>query len=303
MASPNVDPTEDHNRQNLKIMVLGKTGSGKSTFINSVFGKRISTGRRGIRQQDHPTLEVHHTEINGVHLSFYDTRGIGISPEETQTLIEDIKVKSSSLDLDLFLICIKLTERLMRGTLDAIRDIREVYGNFFLQRCIIVCTFANIYEIDAKRYKPNISRQELAREIEEELGYLSNKIQNTWDDVPAEAFSEIPFIAVGWRNTDDSSGEEELKLSTSDNWIHGFFDECSRRCPEKHLEPLKRVAVECVPRKDEVEPWKVKVKYAAVIIACGFLGGAICMLFFPRAASALRQKVGSTLSWVVGIYN
>ena len=43
MASPNVDPTEDPNRQNLKIMVLGKTGSGKSTFINSVFGKRIST--------------------------------------------------------------------------------------------------------------------------------------------------------------------------------------------------------------------------------------------------------------------
>ena len=130
MASPNLDHTEDPN-QNLKIIVLGKTGSGKSTFINSVFGKRIATTRRGIRQQENSTLEVHSTEINGVHLTFYDTRGIGISPEETRKVLDDIRENFSSLDLDLFLICIKLTERLTQETLNAIRDIKEMYGNFF----------------------------------------------------------------------------------------------------------------------------------------------------------------------------
>ena len=98
MASPNVDPTEDPN-QNLKIMVLGKIGLGKSTFINSVFDKRIATMRRGIRQQENSTLKGHCTEINGVHLTFYDTRGIGYSPEETRKVFDDIRIKFSSLEL------------------------------------------------------------------------------------------------------------------------------------------------------------------------------------------------------------
>ena len=272
MASPNLDPSKDPN-QNLKIMVLGKAGSGKSTFINSISGKRVATTRRGIRQQENSTLEVHSTEINGVHLSFYDTRGIGISPEETRKVLDDIKEKISSLDIDLFLICIKLTERLTRETLDAIRDIKKMYGNFFLQRCIVVCTFTNTYEDNAKRYKPNISKQELAREIEEELRFVSSQIQKTWHDVPVETYSDIPFINVGSKNTNDSSrGKEELKLSTSDNWIRDFFGVCSRRCPEKHLEPLTKVAVE----------WKVKVKYAAVI------GGAVGI---PGAAFVVGSAI------------
>ena len=279
MESPKVDPTEDPNRQNLKIMVLGKTGSGKSTFINSVFGKRIATTRRGFREQEHPTLEKYRTEINGVHLTFYDTRGIGYGPEETQTILDDIREEFSSGslrpdDLDLFLICVKLTESLTQETLDAIRDIKKVCDNF-LQRCIVVCTFTNMFEDDAKRHEPNISRQELAREIDEQVEFLSSKIQNTWHDVPAEAYSEIPFINVGWKDTNNSSrGKEELKLSTSDNWIHDFFDVCSRRCPEKHLEPLTKVAVKCVPCEVKVKPPERKHPAAAI-------AGGIGMILIP----------------------
>ena len=289
MAPPNVDHTEDPN-QNLKIMVFGKTGSGKSTFINSVFGERVTPTRRGIREQENSTLEVHSTEINGVHLTFYETRGIGYSPEENRKVLDDIRIRFSSLDIDLFLICIRLTERLTQETLDAIQDIKEMCGNFFLQRCIVVCTFTNMLEDDAKRYKPNISRQELAREIEEEVKFVSNKIQDTWRDVPVETYSEIPFINVGWKNTNDSSREEEeLKLSTSDNWIHDFFVVCQRRCPKKHWEQLTKVAVKYVP-------WKYKVTYAAVIAGAGaFLGGAVGMLrlFFPGVASFVGSAFGA----------
>ena len=279
MASPNVDPTEDPN-QNLKIMVLGKAGSGKSTLINSVFGKRVATTRGGFQQQGHETVEVHSTEINGVHLTFYDTRGIGISPDETQKVLDDIMEEFSSLDIDLFLICIRLTERLTQETLDTIRDIQEIYGNIFLQRGIVVCTFTNVLEDDVKRDKPNINKEGLMKKIQKEVKFVSNKIQDTWRDVPAEVYSEIPFITVGLRNTKDSRRrKEELKLSTSDNWIYDFFDACSKRCPERHLEPLRIFAKECVPC----------VNYPSVI------AGAIGMILFPGAAfvigSALARAV------------
>ena len=239
-------------------------------------------------------MEVHRTEISGVRLTFYDTRGIGYSPEETRRVLDEIRRKFSSLDIDLFLICIKLSERLTKETLHAIRDIKEVYGKFFLQRCIVVCTFTNAYEEDVKRDEPNISKQELVKAIQEEVRFVSSEIQNAWRDVPSEAYSEIPFINVGLRNTNDSiRGEEELKLSTSDNWIHDFFVVCSGRCPEQHLEPLKKVADKCVP-------FKHKVAYAAAVGGAGaILGGAVGMLFFPGAGLVIGSTLGAELSLCV----
>ncbi len=58
----------------LKISIVGKTNAGKSTFINSIVGEKISISNKKINTTEELVLGI--LNINNVQLIFYDTPGI-----------------------------------------------------------------------------------------------------------------------------------------------------------------------------------------------------------------------------------
>lgn len=77
---------EYKNMGHVNIIVAGKTGVGKSTLINAVFGKKIAqtgTGRP-------VTQEIKEITLRNYPLRIYDTVGLELNQEQQRRVKEDI---------------------------------------------------------------------------------------------------------------------------------------------------------------------------------------------------------------------
>ena len=69
----------------VNIAVLGKTGAGKSSLINAVFGEEVAITGHGQPVTQH----LHMHLLNNGHLGLLDTRGLELSDKSSETILQD----------------------------------------------------------------------------------------------------------------------------------------------------------------------------------------------------------------------
>ena len=60
----------------MQILVMGKTGTGESSLINSFLGKEVTNVNDGVTPQNQKTIEVCKGNDVGVSITVVDTRGL-----------------------------------------------------------------------------------------------------------------------------------------------------------------------------------------------------------------------------------
>lgn len=71
----------------IRIMLIGKTGVGKSTLINSIFRENLATEGIGLPVTEHITRITK----KGVPIVLYDTKGLELSDEKTEKVKEEVR--------------------------------------------------------------------------------------------------------------------------------------------------------------------------------------------------------------------
>ena len=188
----------------IRILVVGKSGVGKSTIVNALVGMNIAKPNEDVVSVTEEVEEIVGAK-NGVHVYIIDTPGLRfLDVKDDNTLHLAV---ADSEDVDLFLFCLKMTERLDSHHIEEIKAITSKFGEDIWKKGLFVLTFANEFN-DKKRFASKL------HEWENQMRIRISKIID-----PGEA-EKIPIVPTGYK---------EPQLPDRPSWVSEFWIQGVRR--------------------------------------------------------------------------
>uniref|UniRef100_A0A2C9L9T8 AIG1-type G domain-containing protein n=1 Tax=Biomphalaria glabrata TaxID=6526 RepID=A0A2C9L9T8_BIOGL len=148
-------------KQEIDLLLLGKTGNGKSALGNSILGRKAFVSRASL---DSVTVNVTYDvdERNGVKIKVVDGPGVGDTRLDKKEAVKDILDKvATAISINpqgyhAFLLVLKYGARLTEEEQDAIQFLKKIFGErFFNKFCVIVMTCGDNFRDDDVKASEN----------------------------------------------------------------------------------------------------------------------------------------------------
>lgn len=193
-------------KKRLVFFVVGRTGWGKSSTVNSLVGKEVSKVNR--YQPETADVVGFDFEINNIKATVFDTPGLCDGSGNDQRYIDLIRSKVRAPDSMLYVS--RLDETRSENDVRAIKIISYALGPIVWQYAVIVFTFANNIERSEYQEQLRIKKQIILQAIAEVIG----------DD---NMCCRIPVVAIDNKSKTTPDGKEWLG-----NLFTGIVDRVSK---------------------------------------------------------------------------
>ena len=179
----------------VKILIIGRTGSGKSTLVNTLFGLDVAPVEQGGVACQHEELvtKYHLVPISRgpgrrkVIIMIYDTVGLGEEGSKDKKLFHYIKKNVKKVHL--LLVCHKLYDKVDHSTANMLQKLAEFCQKDIFNHMIFLLTHADAYRIYIKSNQKEVIKRDFKARCENMKGLLSAIIAK----VPGVKVDGIPF--------------------------------------------------------------------------------------------------------------
>ncbi len=217
--------------KSIRILVSGKTGTGKSTLINGIIGKRVTTEGHKLSRET-SSVNNHQLKTRKVNVNIYDTPGLEDKTQLDATYTKEMQKVCN--DVDLFLYCIKMSEtRFFEGCDDAtaMNRLTKALGDQLWVNGMIVLTFANDTVSMAEDRDENVTEYFQKKYMQMAKG-LRKFLQDVVK-VPVEIAKNVPIVCAGHGKQPKlpSIAPEHLEASvyTDTHWLSFLWLKALRR--------------------------------------------------------------------------
>ena len=194
-------------QMNIQVLVTGKVGVGKQALVNQLIGENAQEKR---------------VVKNGILITICSTPGLADPDLEDYDTLQN--ARGECREIDLFLFCIKITDRFERTHVEAMENITDIFGIDIWKKVLFVLTFSNTYKTDQKEQfvdKVKAWTQELRKRI--------SKI------IDPQVGNKVPVIPAG---------HEAPNLPDRASWISEFWIQGFRRMGFKAMVKLYIISLE-----------------------------------------------------------
>ena len=241
----------------VNILVIGPTGSGKSSLINALMGDTLARVKHGAAACQ-TELELHHGNYEGIEITVYDTVGFSDTKGKSENNI--VKEIAKNNKFDLILICTRMDCRADDKVKQMFTVLCDNISKQMWKRTVIVLTFANMFlQLGniRKLQTTEAKAESMKREIEEFRSHVHQYVQGS---ITGEMFSAIPFCVAGLEDDRES-------IAGTNDWLVDLWRNCISRSSDEARNFLKRLA-----------EYRLVVEISAVgggALTGGVVGGAI----------------------------
>lgn len=232
----------------LRILVTGKAGEGKSTLVNGMLGAKVAKER--VHAIGCTALVATFSKtINNVSVKVFESPGLqdGTTTNEEE-YIQNMKDICQKLSLVLY--CTKMTNpRLRDGDRNAMRKLTKAFGEEFWNNAVFVLTFANREDVtrsddrdDQDEEEPDVSVEEGWKELEKQRfqGRIRSWAKELQEflikeaNVSSEIATKIPVVPTGdYKQTRHNT--HPLVLPDRENWFNDFWKVSCLRMKDTRL--------------------------------------------------------------------
>ena len=279
------EPREMVKRKNelLTIFVIGRTGVGKSTLINTLLEKKVATVSDDIFPCAQETMKECRGDFCGTETLFYDTKGLADPEEDDEKLLKTLYDAIAMCNTQyIVFICLPLISKVDRSVYSLAKFLVSKFGeNYSIWlNSVIVLTQANLFSPQNDEEDSDDDNND--RKLKIKQIKMLDKMEN-WSKefktclerfgLPKEIILNMPVSVAGKRNSN---------LPIMDNWKEALLDTCLKR--RKGLQSIKEME-KCAKRSSA---------YIGMIV-----GGMACCVV-PVIGVQVGMTVGGLIGWKIG---
>ena len=159
------------------ILVIGRTGTGKSTLINNILGKKVARVGHTL-QSETPEVSQHEYFVEGVPIIVYDTPGLGDvkGEKDEKKHLEIMKDFLAQEKIHLVMYCFQMNQTIMTSSIvGAICKYHQIGVDW--TRSVIALTFADAVYVPKREQKSSASSIETSCFFNESLASLRSNLR------------------------------------------------------------------------------------------------------------------------------
>ena len=205
-------------KENAKILIIGHTQVGKSSFINKIVGQKVTDIGTGLEPCTQELIVRKNCTIKGVPVIIYDSRGFSDPSIKDRAIVN--KAISEIRTVDIVLICHKLYGVFDASAKNMLNELARALGNELMKHAIFVFTYGDEYTLQDDVENKDKAKEHMKKR-EKDIKQLLRDELKLHSNIEKETVDGIPSIITS---------RKYMSLPTSNNWVEEFWSLCGKRC-------------------------------------------------------------------------